>query len=176
MRKLHLDELKKGLSGVTEAFGIFLAEAAMFCLEENGHRGTAVLAVSGDFQEDFLLVWTDNLTEEVKSSWVDTKEAVEYGATGIAMLTVLALTKFDVFRRTRGGTDYILTKSEDAKFSEKSETCYLEISGILKETASNTLNMRVSLKEKQVQKTVDDASAFVIVTEFSQPKTKISRQ
>ena len=176
MRKLHLDELKKGLSGVTEAFGTFLAEAAMFCLEENGHRGQAILSVLGDFEEDFLLIWTDSLTEEVKNSWVDTKEAVEYGATGIAMLTVLALTKFDVFRRTRGGTDYILTKSDNAQLANKLEICYLEISGILTETSGNTLNMRVSLKEKQVKKTVDDASAFVIVTEFGQPKTKISKQ
>lgn len=110
MRKLNLNNLKEGIGGLTEAFGIFLAEAAMFCLEVNNHKGKAILKVEGDFKENFEIIWTDKLTEEVKNSWQDKKEATEYGATAIAMLLLLELTDYNRFKRTRGGTDYIISK------------------------------------------------------------------
>ena len=176
MRKLNLDILKNGLHGVTQAFGTFLVEAAMYCLEENGHQGKAYLKITGDFEDYVLLEWSDTLTEEVKSSWVDKNEATEYGATAIAMLIILSFTQFDIFRRTRGGTDYVLAKSESSTLNKKPDICYLEISGIWKENKTNSLNMRLNLKKKQVGKTVINAPAFIVVTEFGNPKTKISKQ
>jgi len=79
MRKLKLDDLKNGVGGLTEAFGIFLVEAAMYCLEANNHNGKAILKVEGAFSEEFELIWKDRLTDEVKNSWFDKKEATEYG-------------------------------------------------------------------------------------------------
>lgn len=168
MRKLNLDKLKNGVPGVTEAFGAFLVEAAMFCLEENGHQGKAILKITGEFEEHFKLVWSDKLTEEVKSSWVDKNEATEYAATAMAMLIIPVVTEFNYFRRTRGGTDYIMSKAKNEK-----DKSYLEISGIWKQSKTNSLKMRVAIKKKQVEKTIIDAEAFVVVTEFGEPETKI---
>ena len=175
MRKLDINQLKRGLPGVTEAFGTFLAEAVMFCLEENGHQGSAKLLVTGHFDEEFELTWTDTVTKEVRSTWEDKKEATEYAATAIAMLIIPVITEFDLFRRTRGGTDYILGKTKQRKTKNLPDISYLEISGLWKETKNNTVNMRVNLKEKQVRRTVFNAPALVVVTEFSIPKTKITQ-
>ena len=171
MRKLNLDDLKGGLTGITEAFGTFLSEAAMYCLEANGHEKNVQLHIKGFHEENFLLTWTDELTEEVKSSWVDENEATEYGATAIALLLILKITDYKVFKRTRGATDYIISKSFGKQSA--SNICYLEISGIWKEHPSNTLNMRLNLKKKQVEKTVINSPAMIIVTEFGRPKSKI---
>ena len=175
MRKLELDNLKDGIGGLTEAFGTFLVEAAMYCLEQNNHNGQAVLQVEGYFDEKFELIWSGRLTEEVKGSWYDRKEATEYGATAIAILLVNELTDYNKFKRTRGGTDYIISKGKSTN-TKLSDISYLEISGLWKETKNNTLTMRVNLKRKQVERTIIDASAFVIVTEFGNPKTKIHKQ
>lgn len=175
MRKLNLNNLKEGIGGLTEAFGIFLAEAAMFCLEANNHEGRAILKVEGDFEENFEINWTDKLTEKVRNSWHDKKEATEYGATAIALLLLLELTDYESFKRTRGGTDYIISKQQKEK-SKFPVISYLEISGIWQETRSNTLTMRINLKKKQVKRTVLDAPAIIIITEFGNPKTKIHKQ
>jgi len=173
MRKLNLDQLKEGLPGVTKSFGAFLAEAAMYCLEENGHQGTVQLKVTGHFEETFELIWTDKVTEDVKSTWYDVKEATEYAATAIAMLIIPVLTDFDLFKRTRGGTDYVLGKTKSTAQNSPLDISYLEISGLWKEASNNTINMRVNLKKKQVKRTVIDAPSFIVVTAFNLPKTKI---
>ena len=115
MRKLNLNNLKEGIGGLTEAFGSFLAEAAMVCLETNHQKGKAILKVEGDFKENFEINWTGKLTEEVRNSWHDKKEATEYGATAIALLLLLELTDYDRFKRTRGGTDYMISKAQKGK-------------------------------------------------------------
>lgn len=175
MRKLQLDDLKSGIGGLTEAFGTFLVEAAMYCLEENNHRGSAILQVKGDFEEKFEIIWTDQLTEEVRNSWHDHNEATEYGATAIAILLIKVLTKFDRFRRTKGGTDYIISRKDNLG-SQIPDFSYLEISGLWNESKGNTINMRINVKKKQVKRTVVNAPAFIIVTEFGSPKTKIVEQ
>ena len=157
--------------GLSAAFGTFLAEGAMVCLELNNHSGEVILQVTGHFEKQFKLIWTDKLTESVKGSWKDKKEATEYGATAIALLVVSELTDYDFFERSIGGTDYILENKENP-----TEFSYLEISGLWKEGVGNTINMRVNLKKKQVKKAVEKHSTYIIVTEFGVPKTKIYKQ
>jgi hypothetical protein len=48
---------------------------------------------------------------------------------------------------------------------------YVEISGILKESKSNTLNGRIKDKHKQIVEGGKENESSVIVTLFSEPKT-----
>ena len=50
---------------------------------------------------------------------------------------------------------------------------YMEVSGIWKETPTNTLNVRVNKKIKQVNRKKDKLPSFVLVTEFGTPASKI---
>jgi len=79
MRKLNLNNLKRGLLGISEAAGAFMAEAAMVCLEKNGHESGIILKVSGEFEEEFSIVWSANITPTIEGTWKNRNETTEYG-------------------------------------------------------------------------------------------------
>ena len=80
-----------------------------------------------------------------------------------------------ILGRSRQGTsiDYFLTSSPSALvFSEPKAA--LEVSGLLKATKGNTINMRINDKLRRLEKSgFKTLKTFVVVTEFGQPKTKI---
>jgi hypothetical protein len=174
MRILHLDILKTGLSDISPAFGALFAEAAAVCLTFSGHKSGVRLKIEGDFVEEYQLEWTQEIGQLEKTSWADMKEAVEYGATALALLLVNELTDFDSFKREDQfqGTDFELSQSK--KVNPTIENAKLEISGILTETTENTLNIRVKLKERKIKKRGNlNQLVYVIVVEFGTPKAKI---
>ncbi len=77
------------------------------------------------------------------------------------------------------GIDFWMSKRD----FDKNETAFhkrearLEVSGILQQTSSNSLNMRVNKKKKQIQ--LSDSSkleGWIVVVEFSSPKSKIIKK
>ncbi len=69
--------------------------------------------------------------------------------------------------------DYILGEmsDDDSFFLQKAK---LEVSGIGKETPTNTVNQRIRVKLNQVQKSADkELPSYIIVVEFGSPKAKI---
>ena len=72
------------------------------------------------------------------------------------------------------GADFYLCKKEDAKqsFFQQNPEAKLEVSGIWNEKLGNTINMRVSMKEKQVAKGMIDLPIYIVVVEFGKPKAK----
>lgn len=173
-RKLNLNILKTKLPGITEGQGLFLWEAALLCLAENKHNSGTILQVYGKYVETFQLIWEGDVTEEMKQNWGDIKEATEYGAMAIAILVILTLTDYVILGRSRQGTsvDYFLTSAISEVFSDPEAA--LEVSGLLKETKGNTINMRINDKLRRLEKSgYKELKTFVVVTEFGQPKTKI---
>ena len=176
MRKLELNILQNGLPGISKAMGAFLAEAAMVCLEKNGHRSGVELIVKGDFQEAFEVVWSDKVDTIIEGTWNDLKEVTEFGATGLALLLISKLTEFQIFERSKGDSfDFYLKKSQlnNLQAGIEENLALLEISGIFKEKKGNTVNMRVNIKKKQLQNIPFDFELYIVVTEFSVPKAKI---
>lgn len=170
MRKLNLDLLKLGQSGITPIIAAFLVEATIFCLMENGHHSGVILKVEGDFQEAFELTWTGGVTEQMRKSWNDQKEVTEYGATAIAAILLTALTDLEILSRAEqgDGVDYHIGKQNSLTIEG-----HLEVSGIWKRTIDNTLNVRINRKVKQVQLSQDELPVYIIVTEFGLPQSKI---
>lgn len=176
MRKLNLDILKTTLPGITSGQGYFLWESAILCLEEHEHSSGAVLKVNGKFKEEFQLFWTGKVTDEMRQSWGDVKEATEYGAMALAVLLIYTLTDFIITGRSRQGTrvDYHLVSSEQGHTVFSEPEAALEASGILKETKGNTINMRINDKIRRLQETgFENLPTFVVVTAFNYPTTKI---
>ena len=175
MKKLKLDQLKKGTLGITKVVGAYLAQATAYFLELNGHKSGVVLEVDGIFQDKFELTWTDEIDDQVKRSWRDNLEATEYGAVGIAALLSESLLNLSIVERSYIGTrvDYILGQSsdDDRPFVVKAR---LEVSGIGKETAGNSIDQRIKVKLNQIKKSEDHSlPAYVIVVEFGLPRAKI---
>ena len=172
MRKLNLDILNEGQKGLSQRAGGFYLEALVYCLMINNHSSGTILKVDGEFEEEFELIWSDKLTEQIKTSWSDSIEAVEYGATGLAVLLVKYLLDFEILQRNfqTSRTDYKIGKPKNSEVK-----AVLEVSGILSESPSNTINARVNRKNRQVKNRSDNLPAYIIVTEFSSPKSKIIR-
>ncbi len=181
MRRLNLDILKNGIPVISEKTGAFLAEAAAICLTLSGYESGVLLQVEGVINETFEVKWSDKITDSILNSWNDPKEATEFGATALALLLLLEKTNYTYFIRAfqGAGIDYWLgtgtyTGEQMPIAARKGR---LEISGILKATKGNTINMRVAQKEKQSKKTDDtNLPVYIVVVEFSQPKAKIVKK
>jgi len=170
MRKLNLDILNEGQIGLTSKVAGFYLEGLVYCLMSHGHSSGTFLEISGEFEETIELIWSDDLTEQMKQSWNDSLEASEYGATGIAILLIKFILDLEVLQRNIQGekTDYKIGNPINMNI-----TAFLEVSGIFSETPTNTINVRVRKKIEQVEKRLKNLPAYIIVTEFSKPKSKI---
>lgn len=169
-----MDTLKYGLPGITKTVGQFLWEAAVVCLEGNGHRPGARLNVFGEHETAFELEWSALEDENALRFWSDNNESVEYGATAIAVLVIMELTSFSNFQKLpqNESADYLILSKKNIR-----EKAYLEISGIWVESPQNSINMRVNKKLKRLLKNNQRGiENFVVVTEFGTPKSKISRR
>lgn len=177
MLEANLENLKKGFPAISKSIGQYLAEGGAYCLEMNGHASGVVLLVEGDFNEPMKLFWQDEVNDQVKRAWNESQEATEYGATAIALMILQQLTEYTVIERSFTGTgfDYWLGTGEydENLLPFVQRKARLEISGIWKASANNTIDARVQLKRKQLEQS--DATllpGLIIVVEFGTPTAK----
>ena len=170
MGTINLEKLKNGLPFISKIMGAFMMEAVIYCLTKQGHVSGSALKITGDWEKEFIIEWDYLLNANSLKSWNDWKEATEYAAMGITVLAMMELTKFCTFERAAqdAGVDFWLTDTD------KKENARLEVSGIWKETKSNSINMRINLKRKQLKPTKD--SSYISVVEFGTPKAKIIKR
>ena len=76
------------------------------------------------------------------------------------------------------GADFFLCKKESAKKSpfQQNPVAKLEVSGIWNEKLGNTINMRINIKKKQVEKGILGIPIYIIVVEFDQLKAKFIKK
>jgi hypothetical protein len=172
---INLKDLEIGYPGISKNIGAYLMEATIFCLEMNNHESSIVVSIEG--KEDIELIWETPLTNQIKRSWRDTKETVEYGAVGLSLLLIHHFTEFVILERSYQGTgfDYWLgnTNFDENIPSIVQRKARLEISGILKESSKNKFSVRIKQKIKQVEKYDWEYPVYIVIVEFSFPKAKI---
>lgn len=178
-RTLVLEDLKQGLPGLTEEAGGSLRENAMVCLDSQGYssgvncemktlkRTLSILQIS----------WTGDVTDQMRNTWYDRREASEFGAAGVAILVILAFTKYTVLRRMdideKTGMDYWLSKKADV--SDLTENflqgdARLEVAG-RRSASTGTIRSIVQSKLKRSSKSDRSGTpAYVIVMEFGRPE------
>ncbi len=177
MKKINFQQLEEGLIGISPKAGAYLAEASAFCLEANGHESGVILKISGKIEEKLQIQWNILVDEQVKRSWKDSLEATQFGAVGIAISLMLELTGYTVIERSFIGTgfDYVLGIEEIKKDGSVQliSKVRLEVSGLWKESKTNTVNQRVKQKLKQTNVSdYTNLDAYIVVVEFSTPKAK----
>jgi predicted transcriptional regulator len=154
---------------------LYYAEAAAICFEVNNFEGTVSLKIEQAEKEVavFHFKW-ETVNQQVKDMHNDLVYETEYGAYCIAFLIIHHLTDYKVIRRSKRktGFDYWLGKKEtEYPFTDAAR---LEVSGILK---GKNKEIEQRMKGKRAQVKQSDSSplpAYVIVTEFKQPISKIS--
>jgi len=176
-RTIKLADLLAGFPGITPRRGAEHYEATLVCLTERSHEPGVKCDVKdmNETRTGLALHWSEQVTEQMKSSWNDLGEATESGAVGIAILVILELTEYTIIRRSKKGTgvDYWLGfKNVGASVGENvlKDNARLEVSGIGNANQESTIRARVRNKLRRTSRS-DSARvpAYVIVTEFSRP-------
>ncbi|MEL6257115.1 MAG: hypothetical protein AAFR87_34290 [Bacteroidota bacterium] len=181
MRELKLETLKEGFPAISKSVGAYLAEGGAYCLEAQGHASGVLLELSGAFEEKVKVLWPEQVNNQIIRAWADSQEATEFGAIAVAILILQSLTNYTVIERSFKGTgfDYWLGVGEydENRLPFEQRKARLEVSGIWRESKSNTIDARIELKKQQVKKSDDlNLPVLIIVVEFKTPKSKIFRQ
>ena len=147
-------------------------ENCIVSLEHNNILPNCLLKVTGDKNFSVPILWSSKVS---KAGYKEPIKFTEKGAEALSFLLAIELTEYEVIEEAtiRTGIDYWLGYDEThPKFDNLNFfQARLEISGILKESASNTLEKRVV--EKKTQTKQSDATllpAYISVVEFSNPK------
>lgn len=169
---IDLDTLGNGIMGLTQEFGSFLLQACTVCLDNQNHStGVQMNLIASGGDKVVHLNWSSVVNNQVKRNWSDLQEATEYGATAIAIKLAETESASNCIERSSKGTgfDYWLGDEDDIGLFQRKER--LEISGILKENGTNTLEKRVKIKSNQT--TVSSSTglnAHICVVEFGNPR------
>ena len=189
---LDLNDLGTGQNpAITAAIGNALAEAGAVCLETNRHQPGVQLVVRGHANNRYQLTWPLAVAQAALG-WNDPDEAVEDGATGIAVLLANRETGYWAIARSwkDTGFDYLLGDADTLNISEAERSVRsqwakvlgdtalvprgrLEVSGILNGSDSR---VRARANQKLEQTESSDhwgIPAYVIVVEFGRPLAEV---
>lgn len=178
MSILTLEELKETIELFSPVQCDFLSENCIVAMENNNHSSGCKLSVTGDSTLDFQISWAKTVN---KAGYKEEKKITEHAAETIAFFLTKSLTEYSVVEESRIGTgvDYWLGyNSSSEKYDPKNFfQARLEISGINKETPTNTLEKRVKEKKEQTKPTDHlKLPAYISVVEFSTPKAHFSKK
>lgn len=146
------------------------AEAAAICLNECSHGAGVTMSVVGIPQTTEVLLDVPEVDESMRRTHRNLKPAAEKGAEAVVASLIHDLTD-DIFIEQavdHTGIDYWIARRDDAPLFQN--TTRIEISGILRESASNTVEYRIRKKRERLDKYPDEWPAKIAVVEFSAPK------
>jgi hypothetical protein len=145
------------------------AEAAAVCLEHCEHRCGVGMAVRGISDVRQVSLETPEVDEPMRRTHQNLKPAAEDGAVAVVASLIHDLTD-DLFIKQaveHTGIDYWLGRRDAQHFQS---AIRIEISGILRENSSNTVEYRLRKKHERLSKYTDECPAKVAIVEFSTPK------
>jgi hypothetical protein len=193
LRNLNLEDLSKGLPGVTEESGKVYLQQISVCLDNQNHNWGVTLTVL--YKEDVeaetlfrrkdatihkftLPDWLTVTDQMQRNHGQDLPYTCEQAAYGIAFLLILELTDYTIIRKSvkTTGVDWYLGFKNDPNnlFQDAGR---LEVSGLLYESANNTLRSRAKIKLKQTSPTDSkDLPVYVIISEFGKPEAWVMKK
>ncbi len=175
---LNLEDLKDAMTYFSPIQSQGLTENCIVALEAIPHKSGCELDVSGLYSGKVSLAWK---TEINKNGYKEEKKFTEKGAEALSFLLALEFTEYEILEEAQIGTgvDYWLGY---AKEHEKYDplnffNARLEISGILRESKSNSFSKRIEQKKKQTNASnCTGIPAYVSVVEFSNLKAFIIKK
>jgi hypothetical protein len=174
MKKYHLNSTKDYLKGPTQEQITSYNQWAATALDlfHKDSKSTIELCIDGE-EMNAILEWDSNFS---KAAMKEKKDIANYGGVAMAWFVMSVILDFRYVEQTEigDGVDYRFKKEEpnedDLNFLDNAH--YVEISGILEESKTNTLQGRIKEKHAQIKKgNKKDKESSVIVTLFKTPKT-----
>jgi hypothetical protein len=173
MEILTLEELRDTAKLLSYVQCDFFSENCIVALEHNNHSPGCELRLIGDIvTTNFKLKWGRKI---IKSGYKERKKFIEHGAEALSFFLAKKITEYSIIEEAEIGTtvDYWLGYDvEHILYDPKNFIqARLEISGINKEKASNTLEKRVREKKEQIKSSKRvKLPAYVSVIAFSSLK------
>jgi hypothetical protein len=174
MKKYDLNQTCDSLRGPTKEHILVQNQWAAIALNEF-HQNSRVefeFDIDGTIEKS-LLSWDSNFSTTTMNENVD---KANHGGVAIAFFVMAVLLDYKYVEQSEigEGVDYLFKKNEpnDDDLNFLNDSHFVEVSGILKETQTNTLVGRIKKKHDQINNgTRREESSSVIVTLFSSPKT-----
>lgn len=173
---IDLLQIKEGLPGMHPDLCSHYYSACMTTLHRSGHQDGCLMELSGDRKANISLHWNDYYNDEIERSWKEINYCTDHAAVCVSCMLAINETDYTVVERscTGVGFDYWLGYKDDMLFSR---TARLEISGILKESTTNTIEKRLNIKKKQTEQSDSTGlSAYISIIEFSKPKAVFTKK
>lgn len=173
-----LEDLKDAMIHFSAIQSQGFTENCIVALESIPHATGCGLNVSGLHTGKVHLNWSSVVN---KNGYKEEKKFTEKGAEALSFLLAMEFTEYEILEEAEIGTgvDYWLGYGEDHEKYDQLNflSARLEISGILRETATNTFNKRISAKKKQTNASNSTGiPAYVSVIEFSKLKAHITKK
>jgi hypothetical protein len=173
MQKYHLDLTKNKLAGPTIAQIESCNQWAATALDKfhNNSEAEMEYEIDGNSAKS-KLAWNSNFS---KVAMKEEKDMANFGGVALAWFIMSVLLDYKYVEQTEigDGVDYRFKKEEpdDNDLNFMSGFHYIEISGILLESKTNTLKGRINDKHEQIKRGGKrNETSSVVVTLFSQPK------
>jgi hypothetical protein len=169
MRLLNIESLFRKMPRLSEGCTLLRGEAAVVCLDGQGHAQNCHLEVEGDFSEKFRISRC-GATAAMKASHNDDVKAVEHGAEGIAFLLMLRLTPYRVVQQSkRGHADDWWLAPRGRLFQDAAR---LECSGVLAGDHEETAR-RTKEKVGRLTRARPTRPTYICVTNFKHARAKV---
>ena len=154
---------------LTPGFCKNLSESAVACMDSQTHQSGVLMKVTTQGESfNTTIIWTTDITDSMLRTFRDAARTTDDGAMCLSLFLALNLTEYADFETSVTGTgiDFWLSRAGELNFSAR-----LEISGIRKESESNTVEKRLATKKSQTkQSDKTQLPAYISIVEFSQPK------
>ena len=173
MTEYHLNLTKEKLSGPTIAQIESYNQWAATALDKfhNNSEAEIEFEINGALTKS-KLIWNSNFSKAAMKEDID---MANFGGVALAWFIMSVLLDYNYVEQTEigDGVDYRFKKEEpdDDDLNFMCDFHYVEISGILLESKTNTLKGRIKDKHEQIKRGGKrNESSSVIVTLFSTPK------
>jgi len=172
MDKFHLDLTKIKLKGPTQEQIVTYNQWAATAFDKFHQDSNALVEFNIDgLITKTILEWDSNFSKSAMKEKID---MANHGGVAMAWFVMSVMQKYTYVEQSEigDGVDYRFKNSEpdDDELNFLDDYHYVEISGILEETKTNTLKGRIKVKHEQVKRgRKKDKPSSVIVTLFKTP-------
>lgn len=174
MKTYSLNQTLKLLKGPTREQLIVGNQWAAVAFDKFHKNSQANIKFLIDNNEEYAVFeWDSNFSSAAMNECVD---MANHGGVALAFFIMSVLKNYSYVEQTEigDGVDYRFKKFEpdDDDLNFLDDFHYVEVSGILKESRTNTLKSRIQVKHAQIKKGGKrDMPSSVIVTLFSTPES-----
>lgn len=172
INEYHLDQTKTSLQGPTIEQIIVYNQWAATALDRYHQNSQTRFSFTIDSKElEIVLNWNSEFS---KDAMRERKNIAENGGVALAMFVMSVLLDYHYLQQSEigEGVDYRFQKERPNSDNFMQDSHFIEISGLLEETAKNKLSNRIKDKHKQIDKGIRrNGYSSVIVTQFDKPLT-----